>query len=94
MVVEAMGVVDYGQSGPATLDGLTSLNGKFPVNPSGGLKSKGHPVGASGVAQICEVVEQLKGKAGERQIKGVTSGLAQNMGGSGGSCVCHVLEAK
>lgn len=94
MVMEAMGIVEPGQGGPASLDGLTALDGKFPINPSGGLKSKGHPVGATGVAQICEVVNQLRGEAGDRQIKNARVGLAQNMGGSGGSSVVHILEVK
>ena len=76
------------------MDGLTALDGKFPVNPSGGLKSKGHPVGASGVAQVYEIVDQLRENAGERQIKNARTALAQNMGGSGGSCVCHVIERR
>ena len=86
MAIEAMGIVKPGQGGPATMDGLTSLEGKFPINPSGGLKSKGHPVGATGVAQICEAVSQLRGESGERQIKNARTALTQNMGGSGGSC--------
>ena len=94
MTIEAMGVVKPGQSGPATSDGLTSLEGKFPINPSGGLKSKGHPVGATGVAQICEAVSQLRGESGDRQIKNAKTALTQNMGGSGGSSVVHILEVK
>jgi acetyl-CoA C-acetyltransferase len=94
LVAEAMGVVAEGQGGPATLDGHTALDGPFPINPSGGLKSKGHPVGATGVAQICEIVTQLRGDAGERQVKKAQVGLAQNMGGSGGSSVVHILEVK
>ncbi|MFH0867258.1 MAG: thiolase domain-containing protein [Bacteroidota bacterium] len=94
MVLEALGIVEPGQGGPATASGLTALDGKFPVNPSGGLKSKGHPVGATGVAQICEAVTQLRGQAGKRQIKNAKTALTQNMGGSGGSCVIHILEAK
>jgi acetyl-CoA C-acetyltransferase len=91
-VIEALGVVKKGQGGKATRDGLTARDGKFPVNPSGGLKSKGHPVGATGVAQIHEIVTQLRGDAGPRQLKGVKRGLAQNMGGSGGSAIVHILE--
>lgn len=94
MVLESMGVVDPGKGGPATVDGYTALDGKFPVNPSGGLKSKGHPVGATGVGQIYELVSQLRGNAGKRQIPGVKTGIAQNMGGTGGSSVCHILEVK
>ena len=91
-VLEALGVVKKGQGGKATRDGLTARDGKFPVNASGGLKSKGHPVGATGIAQIHEIVTQLRGEAGKRQLKGVRRGLAQNMGGSGGSAVVHILE--
>ena len=58
------------------------------------MKSKGHPVGATGVAQIIEVAEQLWGLSGERQVDGAKVGMAQNMGGSGGSSVCHILEVK
>ncbi|MFA4852843.1 MAG: hypothetical protein WC599_10020, partial [Bacteroidales bacterium] len=94
MVMEALGIVEPGQGGPATSAGHTALNGKFPINPSGGLKSKGHPVGATGVAQIYEVVSQLRGTSGKRQIADAKVGMTQNMGGSGGSCVIHILEAK
>jgi acetyl-CoA C-acetyltransferase len=62
------------------------------VNVSGGLKSKGHPVGATGVAQIVELTKQLRGEAGKRQLKKARVGMAQNMGGSGGSSVVHILE--
>jgi acetyl-CoA C-acetyltransferase len=94
MIMEALGIVEVGQSGPATSDGFTALDGKFPINTSGGLKSKGHPVGATGVAQIYEVVTQLRGTAGKRQLKNAKVGMTQNMGGSGGSCIIHILEAK
>lgn len=93
-ILEAMGVVEFGQGGPATEAGLTALNGDFPVNPSGGLKSKGHPVGATGVAQIVEAVNQLRGTADKRQIKKARTGLTQNMGGSGGSSIVHILESR
>jgi acetyl-CoA C-acetyltransferase len=91
-VLEAMGIVKKGEGGKATRDGLTARDGKFPVNPSGGLKSKGHPVGATGIAQIHEIVTQLRGDAGKRQLKKARRALAQNMGGSGGSAVVHILE--
>ena len=64
----------------------------MPVNTSGGLKSKGHPVGATGIAQAIEVFEQLRGESGERQVEGAHVGLIQNMGGSGASCAVHILE--
>jgi acetyl-CoA C-acetyltransferase len=92
VVMEELGFCKRGKSGPAVLEGQTRLGGKIPVNTSGGLKSKGHPVGATGAAQIIEVVEQLRGNAGDRQVQNARLGLAQNMGGSGGSCVVHILE--
>jgi acetyl-CoA C-acetyltransferase len=93
MVIEALGLAKKGQGGKAVEDGLTARGGRYPVNPSGGLKAKGHPVGATGVAQAVEIVKQLRGEAGERQIKGAKRGLTQNMGGTGGSSVVHVFEA-
>jgi acetyl-CoA C-acetyltransferase len=91
-VIEALGFVEKGKGGPETEHGLTTLGGKIPVNTSGGLKSKGHPVGATGVAQAIEIVKQLRGEAGERQVKNAKVGLTQNMGGSGGSSVVHIME--
>jgi acetyl-CoA C-acetyltransferase len=91
-VIEALGFVKRGEGGKAAESGLTALDGKIPINASGGLKSKGHPVGATGLAQIYEVVKQLRGDAGERQVKGARRGLAQNMGGTGGSTTVHILE--
>ena len=91
-VLEALGLVEKGKGGTTAESGMTALGGKMPVNTSGGLKSKGHPVGATGVAQVCEIVEQLRGDSGERQVKGATVGLTQNMGGSGGSSVVHILK--
>jgi len=94
MVTEALGIAEKGKGGKAVEEGLTARDGRFPVNPSGGLKAKGHPVGATGVAQAVEVVKQLRGEAGDRQIKGARRGLTQNMGGTGGSSVVHILEAE
>src|SRR4030043_206882 len=91
-VMEALGLVGKGRGGKAVGDGLTSLQGKIPVNTSGGLKAKGHPVGATGVAQAIEIVKQLREEAGPRQVKGAKVGLTQNMGGSGGSSVVHIFE--
>ena len=92
-ITEALGFVEKGKGGGFVESGATAIDGKIPVNPSGGLKSKGHPVGATGVAQIIEVVHQLRNEAGERQVKNAKVGLTQNMGGSGGSAVVHILEA-
>ena len=90
--IEAIGLVEKGKGGEAARTGLTSLGGRSPVNTSGGLKSKGHPVGATGIAQAIEVFEQLQGKSGERQVEGARIGLAQNMGGSGASSVVHIFQ--
>jgi acetyl-CoA C-acetyltransferase len=91
-VTEALCAVDRGKGGEAVRSGYTSLGGKLPVNTSGGLKSKGHPVGATGVAQAIEIFEQLRGEAGDRQVKDAHIGLAQNMGGSGASSVVHIFQ--
>jgi acetyl-CoA C-acetyltransferase len=92
-VTEALGFVEKGKGGEAVESGVTALGGTIPVNTSGGLKSKGHPVGATGVAQVVELTKQLRGDDGDRQVEGARIGLAQNMGGSGGSTVVHILEA-
>lgn len=92
VVLESLGLVEKGKGGEATASGMTQLGGKIPVNVSGGLKSKGHPVGATGVAQVVEIVTQLRGEAGERQVENARIGLTQNMGGSGGSTLIHILE--
>ena len=92
-VIEEIGFVERGKGGEAAESGWTALDGKLPVNTSGGLKAKGHPVGATGLAQVHELVQQLRGDAGKRQVRNARVGLAQNMGGSGGSSVVHVLEA-
>ncbi|HEY7536221.1 MAG TPA: thiolase domain-containing protein [Thermodesulfobacteriota bacterium] len=91
IAIEDLGFIPKGEGGPATLDGVTSLNGKITVNSSGGLKAKGHPVGATGVGQIVEIVEQLRGEARDRQIKNAEIGLTHNLGGSGATCVVHIL---
>jgi acetyl-CoA C-acetyltransferase len=71
---------------------MTRLDGEIPINTSGGLKAKGHPVGATGIGQVVELVEQLRGEAGKRQVSGAKRALAHNIGGSGASCVVHILE--
>jgi acetyl-CoA C-acetyltransferase len=92
IVVEALGFCKSGEGGVQAASGRTALGGELPVNPSGGLKSKGHPVGASGVAQAVEITTQLRGAAGKRQVEGARVGLTQNMGGTGASTVVHILE--
>ncbi|HLH05443.1 MAG TPA: thiolase domain-containing protein [Bryobacteraceae bacterium] len=90
---EDLGFVGKGEGGPFAQAGCTAIGGRIPINTSGGLKSKGHPVGATGVGQICDVVMQLRGEAGERQVARHRIGLAQNLGGSGATCVVSILEA-
>ncbi len=92
IVTEALGFFKPGKGGPAAASGMTAHDGKIPVNASGGLKSKGHPVGATGAAQVVEIVKQLRGDAGKRQIKDARIGMTQNMGGSGGSSVVQIFE--
>ncbi len=92
VTTEDLGLVPKGKGGEAVEKGLTALVGKIPVNTSGGLKAKGHPVGATGVAQAIEIFEQLQGKAGKRQVKNARIGLTQNMGGSGASAVVHIFS--
>ena len=92
IVLESLGFFKPGEAGAATLAGETAVDGKIPVNCSGGLKSKGHPVGATGIGQIVEITKQLRGEAGDRQVKNAKVGMTQNMGGSGGSSVVHIME--
>jgi acetyl-CoA C-acetyltransferase len=94
VILESIGLYKPGKAGPASLAGETALDGKFPINTSGGLKSKGHPVGATGVAQVVEVYKQLTGQAeGGRQLKSSPKiGMTHNMGGSGASSVVHIME--
>jgi len=92
LAIEALGFCEFGQGGKMTEDGETELKGRIPINPSGGLKGKGHPVGATGIAQAIEAVLQLRGKAGKRQIKDAKIGLIHNVGGSGATCVVHILS--
>lgn len=94
--IEQMGFCPLGKGGPFTESGETELGGKIPVNPSGGLLSRGHPLGASGLAQIYELVTQLRGDAGKRQVTKPRYALAENGGGtigSGPAAMCvHILE--
>jgi len=93
IATEDLGFVQRGCGGPYAFAGNTSLRGERPINTSGGLKAKGHPVGATGVAQICDLVLQIRGEAGERQIPRHSLGLAQNLGGTGATCVVTILGA-
>ncbi|MBR2254968.1 MAG: thiolase domain-containing protein, partial [Candidatus Methanomethylophilaceae archaeon] len=93
MTLQDLGFFPRGQAGKAVLDGECRIGGKIPINTSGGLKARGHPIGATGVAQVAEIVTQLTGKAGKRQVEGARYGLAQNTGGTGSSAVVSILEA-
>lgn len=86
IATEDLGFFEPGDGGRAALEGLTKLGGKIPINTSGGLKSKGHPVGSTGVGQGVEAVLQLRKQAGQRQVEGASIGLTHNIGGSGGTC--------
>jgi acetyl-CoA acyltransferase len=81
---ELLGLVPMGQGGPAAERGETTIGGRIPINPSGGLECKGHPIGATGLAQIFELVTQLRGEAGARQVQGARIALAENGGGLAG----------
>ena len=95
IATEDLGFFAPGTGHEAAEEGLTSRQGPKPVNTSGGLKSKGHPVGASGAAQVVEVWKQMRGAAGERQVvRDVDLALTHNVGGTGQTCVVHVYERR
>jgi acetyl-CoA C-acetyltransferase/acetyl-CoA acyltransferase len=87
---EALGFFEFGRGAEAARRGETSLTGKIPINPSGGLKAKGHPIGATGAAQVYEIVKQLRGEAGPRQVEGAKIGLVDTLGGDF-STVCNLV---
>ncbi len=92
---EDLGFFKPGEGYKMAEDGQTSRDGKMPINLSGGLKSKGHPVGASGVGQVVEIWKQLRGEAGPRQLPGTLKyGLTHNVGGTGQTCVVHIFERR
>jgi acetyl-CoA acetyltransferase len=87
MAYEYLGLCPEGEGGRLIDEGVTRLGGRLPVNTSGGLLRKGHPVGATGIAQVVELTEQLQGRSGDRQVEGAKVGLAQNGGGNIGADV-------
>jgi len=95
---EGLGFCPEGEGGPFAESGATKLGGKLPVNTSGGLECRGHPIGASGIAQMHELVTQLRGDAGSRQVEGARIALAENGGGfigMGEAAMCvHILERR
>ncbi|MFA5049393.1 MAG: thiolase domain-containing protein [Candidatus Micrarchaeia archaeon] len=92
MAIEDLGFFKKGEGGIASFEGKTALNGEIPINTSGGLKSCGHPVGATGIKQLVELSWQLRNEAGERQVKDASTGLAHNVGGSGATTVVHIVK--
>jgi len=90
--IEDLGFCRKGEGGRLTAEGVTALGGDLPVNTSGGLKACGHPVGATGIKQVWEVVTQLRGEAGKRQIDGARIGMTHNVGGTGATVAVHILE--
>ena len=90
---EDLGFIKKGQGVKAAREGLTARNGEIPLNPSGGLKSKGHPIGATGVGQVVETYEQLTGVAGQRSVNGAEIGLTHNFGATGASCAVHIFQS-
>jgi acetyl-CoA C-acetyltransferase len=94
--LEDLGFVKPGEGHKAVAEGMTRLDGPKPINTSGGLKTKGHPVGATGIAQLYEVWTQLRGKAGKRQVPNpnLRVGAAHNLGGTGGTCTFTILERR
>ncbi len=91
--LEASGFAEKGQGVRLALDNEISIGGRIPVCTRGGLKARGHPVGATGVYQLVEVVQQLRGECGKTQVDGAQIGMAQNIGGSGATIVTHILGA-
>ena len=91
--IEDLGFFEKGKGVEAVREGQTKLNSQISINSSGGLKSKGHPIGATGVGQIVEVFDQLTGKAGERTVKNAKIGLTQNFGATGASCAVHIFQS-
>ncbi len=92
VALEDLGFVEKGRAGPAFAEGRFALGGQPTVNSSGGLKAQGRPFGAVGIAQVVEIVRQMRGEAGDRQVSGATIGLAHDVGGTGATSVVHLLE--
>jgi acetyl-CoA C-acetyltransferase len=92
--LEACGFIERGQGPRLALDGEIKLNGRIPVATQGGLKARGHPVGATGMYQIVEIIQQLRGQAGKNQVENARIGMAQNIGGSGSNIITHILRTE
>lgn len=92
VALEDLGFAPRGEGASLAREGVTLRDGDLPVNTSGGLKAKGHPVGATGIAQVVEVVDQMFCRAGRRQVDGATTALTHNVGATGGSCSVHIFR--
>jgi len=90
IAAESLGFFDFGKAGEAWEKGEAAIGGKGAINPSGGLKAKGHPIGATGAAQVYEIVRQLRGECGERQVEGAKIGMTDTLGGDGGT-LCNLI---
>jgi acetyl-CoA C-acetyltransferase len=91
--LEANGFAERGQGPRLAMDGDILINGKIPISTRGGLKARGHPVGATGMYQIVEVVQQLRGEAVDSQVSDAKIGMSQNIGGSGSNIITHILRS-
>jgi acetyl-CoA C-acetyltransferase len=91
---EDLGFCKKGEGGKFIEQGNTEIGGKIPINPSGGLKSKGHPIGATGIAQICEISWHLRNEADKRQVSNAEIGLTHNLGGTGSVAGVTILSNK
>lgn len=90
--IEDLGFFPKGQGGDAVAAGKINLDGSIPINTSGGLKAKGHPIGATGVSQIFEIITQLRGEAGPRQVRKADIGLTHNIGGTAATCTVNIFR--
>ncbi len=94
LALEDLGLAPPGGAAQLTLDGATALGGRLPINPDGGLKAKGRPIGATGASQVYEVFQQLRHAAGKRQVAGATRALTHNVGGSGATATVTLFEVE
>ena len=92
LAMEGLGLVEQGAAGKAVEQGITYFDGKIPINPCGGLKACGHPIGATGIKQVVEVVTQLRGEAGKRQVNNPIYGLTHNVGGTGATVAVNIFK--
>jgi acetyl-CoA C-acetyltransferase len=92
--IEDLGFFEKGKGARAVAEGKTAAKGVIPINVSGGLKAKGHPIGATGLSQIYEVVTQLRGDGGERQVRNAEVGLTHNIGGTAATCVVSIFRGR